>query len=343
MKRGRVLDQTSPSDFWAVNIRARGICLARLQSAFGDTDYALRDFFWQPYVAGTTSAERKIAQATALKEVLERARVVERNIVLSIPGGRVFTRVRTQELKNLGEIKEISQEIIRQQLPFGSINDVSWGYHFLDKNDTEFSFVMAGIMNKDMDQYLELLDVASCRLHGVTSDAFASYNWYKHCGMFDSQLATALVELDDDKAEVVCESRGQFAFNRSLNLRLPPEHKQDPNNPVKLHGAYRKPLGEEINRAFQYFRSTPGGTTTQKILFSGDSIELAEAIAYLHKTLSFFPLEVSVAGCESHNGDDMLPAQMSAVLGLALSCHQDVSVDINLLANTAYESFKSPV
>lgn len=331
----------STGEFWAVDIGDSGVCLARLKKN-ANNSVSLGDCFCQDFAPGShllTEDEQRDLQIAVLKELLQKAGAVKKNVVISIPGHSVFTGIQTLPPVSGKMLLNFVRHNVQQQIPF-NLDQICLDHCILKKivgpGDivSGYEVLMAAIKSYVLDKYLAVFKEAGCCVHSVTTKAIAAFNWLDYSGQFPaSKIPTAMVDIDARTTELVCAVDGRFAFTRPLkigsisidSLNIAEEQKETTD---KLTG--------EIKRSFAYLRALPRGKKIEKVILTGSGASLAGLDDYFSSILGIEVVKadnfVGLSSIKIGQGSwPFNPYQLATVLGLALSCQQDVAVDINLL------------
>ncbi len=372
---------SSAKEFWAVDIAPDGIRLARLSLNDEQDDedddgpqYCLRDYYRASFdvdLSKRNSADSDRVKLEVLRSLLERAGVKNKDVVLSINGEHVFTRVRTLLPVPRSKVAQSVKYQIQQQIPFG-LDDLYIDYEVMKVNtDGSYQVLMAAIKQSVVDRFIEILTAAECRVHGVTIAGIAAYNWLKWLGAINSTTTpTALVlvraGVGEIFLEIVCEVDNQFHFTRPLKItssdklqaarvKLEQENKklseagQEVKKIPELTEMIATEVVSKVSQSFSYFRSIPGGKAIKQVMvFGAEAISERMGGVYLEDLLTDqLGLQVVYPNILREltikDGDILDPDQMAVVLGLALSCQQNAAIEINLLPKTKLQQAVSAV
>jgi type IV pilus assembly protein PilM len=348
---------------WALDAGSQTVRLCQLQKRDDPAGYAIGSYLESKVIVDPrwSDEDKRRARVTALRDLRNQTGLDSVNVVCALPGNSIFARVRTAPPVSESQLPQIVRWEIQQQIPF-ALDEIRLDYDILSHTEGgSYEVLMAAVKQDVADKYLSVLQEAGYRVRLLAVKPIAAYNWLKYCAwpqIVDDGLATALINLGARRTDIVIERGGQFRFTRPINLggndltsaiceQIPELNFQQaedvkikegmappaisPSKVTEAIGSVLDKLAEEIKRSFNYFRSQLGGSEVSQIILIGGGANLLHIVPYLEDKLG---VGVRVANILVPLGPTAIahPNELSTVLGLALECHQDTAVKIDLLS-----------
>ena len=320
MKQGKVLG-VKPSNFWAIEIGEGHVCAVRLQKH--EDDYCLRDFFWQDFEFDTAAPDfasaQKSAQLSALEELLKRAGINGQDAVLSISSCKAYKQVHfLPHFINWDEVtdKKIAYRILSMSLLEGKLDQCLWDYCLTILKATNqclflpYHILVSALTRDYAESFISVLEAHDCRLHGISIDSLDSYNWLKYRGWLDKN-PTRLIIIEKGFAKIVYQNaylqQGDGLVYGFDDVPLIGEG--------DIYGLISR-LGRVVLTGSDYSTLDLDWLKELNVDTTYDDIKS----------------EFLRVGWQGDTDNPLMLNQLTPVLGLALSCHQKVAVEVNLLS-----------
>ncbi len=308
--------------------------------------------------------ERKDLRKKAVADLLKKAKVKTKKLMLAVPGQSVFVRVRSLPPVAERKVDQIVRYEIQQQIPF-DLKQIAIDYQILDHPEGGgYEVLMVAIKTDVVDKYLSIVEGLRLKPEVVDVIPFASYSWLKYNGELHAHSeCVAVVDLGASTTNIVVERDGIFRNTRTLNIggnditqaiadtfnitfeeaeKIKCEKGFAPTGNPQIDGKGGESIGRvlnrlvnEIQRSFSYFRSLPGGGQVTRIYLCGGGCALRNIVPYLQRALGIDvriaqPLSGITIGPDAQEVAQH-PERSCVVLGLALRNWENTALEINLI------------
>jgi len=256
----------------------------------------------------------------AVKDLLQEHAVKVKDVVISVSGHSVIVKKISLPPMTEEELEESIKWEAEQYIPF-NINDVNLDFHIPPTSDggdakDAMSVVLVAVKKDRLAEYTSLVIEAGLNPVVVDVDAFTLENLYGIGYAGSSSEVVALVNIGASVMNIHIVKGGNFSFTRDItstggnrytemiqrDLNVSYEQAEQLKRGESVEGVASDALagimgtmnGEvaaEIGRSFDYFRSTSGHDTIDRVLLSGGTAKIAGLAPFLSERLGV-PVEV---------------------------------------------------
>ena len=308
-------------------------------------------------VPAQTIVDGQVMDATtvveALTQVMQAARITQKEIAVSVSGQNVIIRKITVPMMTAAELEEQIQWEAEQHIPF-DIKDVHVDYQVLQRKPdvSQMELLLVAAKKEQINDYIQLARDARLRPLVCDIDAFTVQNVFEvHRGVSENQTL-ALVNIGASHASLNVVANGVSVFTREVGtggnlassevqkrLGIPFEQAEAykcggggivPAEASQVLEEVADSIAAEVQRSVDFFMATSGEASIHQILLSGGSSQLpglADSIA----SRSRIPTELwsPVEGVKFDAGIDQnlireRGAQLAVCLGLSLRREKEV-------------------
>lgn len=252
----------------------------------------------------------------AIKELLSSQKVSTKQVVLSVSGSSVIIKRVTVTDMSDEELAESIKWEAEQYIPF-SIDDVNIDFQKLGPGPAEgqADVLLVAVKKDKINDYINLVKEAGLEPVVMDVDAFALANMYELNYALESGT-TALLNIGASVMNINILRDGMSIFTRDITVGgnrysealqrdfgLSYEDAEKIKQGGDAEGADREQVAQtisaitedivaEIQRSFDFFRSTTGSETVQRILVSGGCAKINRFTSILSERMEV-PVEVT--------------------------------------------------
>lgn len=218
-------------------------------------------------------------------------------IVTSLSGHATIVKNVTFPVMDELELRDMIHDEANKYLPFDNINDVSYDFQILGKNEynpSQMDVVLVAAKKDVVENLTKAIEDAGLTVMVMDVDTFALETMYEANYDFDPADIVVMVNIGASITNINVLRGNRSIFTREFTLagNTMTEAIQssysltfDKAESMKLFGpdaddstrdafrdsllSYADPICTEIERSIDYFRSTSGGESIKKILLSG--------------------------------------------------------------------------
>ena len=270
------------------------------KGAYRLKNIGLEEFPFSENQEGYVNRPTFIAQK--IREIIRNCRLNPRRIVTGVEGESIAVRVIKVPWMKKRELREAIRWEAEEHLPY-SVEEIALGYQVLEggtfnSGKRELSVLLVGVKKEDINEHLSLFTQVGIYPAIIDVNSLALYNLAESINLIDKAEGRAILNIGHHTTNLLVLSRG-FSFlirdikfgGQSVTLSLIKElgvsyaeaekiKKEfsitgkglDKQIKEKVDGVIQEALGDlikEMIHSFEYFSSTRGGTSVQKVFLSG--------------------------------------------------------------------------
>ena len=241
-------------------------------------------------------AEPEALTAT-IKELYRKSGCKRKKIVASISGNAVVVKKASFAQMDEEELRALIHDEAGKYLPFDDMADVSYDFQILGENPynpSQMEVLIVAAKKEIVEGYTEAIEAAGLTPVIMDVDSFALETMYGENYDFDENDVTILINIGATITNLNAMKGGLSIFTRDFTLagnsvtealaaglgvsfeeaekaKIEGIGDDEPARATYREGliAYANPICSEIERSVEYFRSTFGAETINKIIVSG--------------------------------------------------------------------------
>lgn len=262
--------------------------------------YILSRFFQVPLPKGVIVDGDLVKEedlTSQIKDLFTRANCKRRKIVTSLSGHSVIIKKVTFPSMDPSELRELIRDEATKYLPFDNMDDVNFDFQILGENDfnpTQIDVLLIAVKKDIIEAFVDAIERPGFAVSIVDVDTFALQTMLEENYDFNEDDSVAIINIGASITNINVIREGATVFNRDVILggNMVTEALQaklgvtfEEAEKVKIAGppaggeaaatfkedllTLTEPILAEIERSFDFFRSTVGVGDLKQVFLSG--------------------------------------------------------------------------